>query len=859
MPDLGKPLRPLVLSELKPPMDISFITDEAGLDELAQWILKKTATEIEPMVGLDTETNFVHDFYYRFVRTIQIGDKDKQFVIDLLGLTGWDSDLLVAMQGRYGVDLYKAPLLLKLFSVLDPVICSNKFLKVGQNLSFEYSLFNWNFGRRIWHLYSTDMAERVIQAGVIALKKMAEFSMAAIVARLFGVVIDKEEQKGFDLKTPLTQKQIEYAAFDVRMPFAMRQAQVNIMTADQLLTVAQIENDAIGTFTDMHLVGQNLDDERWLKRIDAVVARRAEELRILDEGFIPIVGRKTEQIDEEKLERLHTKWKENFESATPRELELAAQKRAEKDKVKKEELAALLKAEEQLRKNAKKSAREAHSEVSKHRTKVLKTIDKCEGEAFLNYGSTPQLLDALRKLPGMKNIQDTSDDTLLRFNDKPLIQVLRKYRKGKKDTGTYGVQWTQRWITKPLKAEGWRHPGDGRLHCIFNQLQAETGRTSSEKPNGQNLPQDPEVRACFICDPSDPKIRISVCCDADTHLDGVTYVCSKCQNVCETKAEDYCIVTIDMSGAELRIIAVMANAKSWIEAFNKGWDVHSVSTEILYPEKWPSLTEAGCAYYAQDDKGQPKRQKCKCSGHKELRDGTKAVNFLLCYGGGPDALADALGVTLDAAKDLMELHRSKFPDVWNFLERMGELAKQMKEARDMFGRRRKFPPPTWDLAKEWFIENNEERLELSEEDAERCIFTFKAKELREPTKAELRDLTHRSPSQAEIKQGYRALLGSVGRRGKNHPIQGTNATIIKRAMGCGFDINGKPYLWHTLIQFKARIQAMVHDELLIHCPLRFAEKVAALAGDAFKRAAAEVMKDTVIMENDYHVAKHWLK
>lgn len=860
MAEQERALRPLVISELKPPMNITFVTDETGLNELDEW-LKKKAAEDDPEIGLDTETNFVHDFYYRYVRSIQIGNKEKQFVVDLLALAGWDSDLLVAAQGQYGANVHLVPLFVKLFSIIDGVICSNKFLKVGQNLGFEYSVFNWNFGRRIWHLYSTDMAERVIQAGVIALKKMAEFSMASIMARMFGVIINKDEQETFDLKTPLTQKQIEYAAFDVRTPFAMKEAQINTMTADQLLTTAQIENDAIGVFTDMHLVGQNLDDERWLKRIDAVIARRGEELRILDEGFIPLVGRKNEKIDEAKIEKLHKIWKENFELATPKELELAAKKRAEKDKAKKEIIAQELKEEEQKRKAAKAEARKAYSELSKERTKIQNNIEKCEGEAYLNYGSQPQMLEALRKLPGMKNIQDISDDTLLRFNDRPLIQVLRKFKKGKKDTGTYGVQWTQRWITKPLKSEGWRHPATGRLHCIFNQLQAETGRTSSEKPNGQNLPQDPEVRACFICDPPDPKIRISVCCDADTvwHSERMAYSCAKCNNWCEHKAEQYCIVTIDMSGAELRIIAVMANAKSWIEAFNKGWDVHSVSTEILYPEKWPSLTQPGCAYYEKDANGEPKRQKCKCPGHVELRNGTKATNFLLCYGGGPDALADAIGVTIDAAKALLELHRSKFPDVWNFLDRMGELAKDKKEARDMFGRRRKFPPPTWEAAREWFIENNDERLELSDEEVEKAVFAFKAKELREPKKDEMWDLMHREPTHAEIKQGYRALIGSVGRRGKNHPIQGTNASIIKRAMGCGFDAEGKPYLWHTLLQFKARIQAMVHDELLIHCPLRYAEKVAALAGDAFKRAAAEVMHNIVVMENDYHIAPHWLK
>jgi ribonuclease D len=62
----------------------------------------------------------------------------------------------------------------------------------------------------------------------------------------FNLLIDKTTQETFDLETPLTQKQIEYAAFDTRMPYAMRQAQMNIMTADQLLATTQIENDAIG-------------------------------------------------------------------------------------------------------------------------------------------------------------------------------------------------------------------------------------------------------------------------------------------------------------------------------------------------------------------------------------------------------------------------------------------------------------------------------------------------------------------------------------------------------------------------------------------------------------------------------------
>jgi len=842
MPKLMQQLRPLVLSELNPPLNVTLVVDETGLAKLKAYFLSKEAAG-DFAVGIDTETNVVDDFYFRRARTFQVGDRDHQFVIDLLAFAG-SKDVLIASQGEYGKNM--GGIYDKIFEVLDPILCSNKFLKVGQNLAYEYQVFHWCFGKRIWHLFSTDMAERVIQAGTIPLRKMTEFSMASIAGRHFGLLIDKTMQETFDLDSPLTREQIDYAAFDTRFPHAMRQAQVNIMTSDQLLATAQIENDAIGMFTDMHLVGQNLDDARWIERIKHVIERRIGELKILDEGFIPYVGNKHEQVDEAAIAAAELVWRTGFEVATPREAELAAQKRLEKDKAKKAELGLLLKAEEKKRAAAKAEARKACYALTKHRTEVKKKLEKCEGEAFINYGSRDQLLEALQKMTGMKTIQNTQDDTLLKYNDRPLIQTLRKYNKGRKDTGTYGMQWTQRWITKPLSKEGWRHPIDGRLHCLFNQLEAETGRTSSSKPNAQNLPKDDEVRACFIADPTDP-----------------------------ATGEEYCIVTCDMSGAELRIIAELANATTWITAFARGWDVHSVSTEILEPQKWPALQCKGgekhfdteknkevtlppCAYYELDENGEKRRQKCACPGHAELRQKTKSINFLLCYGGGPDALADELGITVDTAKELMRQHEAAFADVWGYLERSGKLAQATREARDMFGRRRSFPEPTEEIAKEWYESENKEKLELSEETQEANIFNFKAAQLREPTKLEIYKLTHRSPDWKEIKYAMRALEGSIGRKGKNHPVQGTNASIIKRSIGCGFDALGKPYLWHTLPQYRAKIQNCIHDEVVISCPKRYAQQVAELVADSFKRAAAEVLK-SVVMEAEWRISNRWMK
>ena len=206
----------------------------------------------------------------------------------------------------------------------------------------------------------------------------------------------------------------------------------------------------------------------------------------------------------------------------------------------------------------------------------------------------------------------------------------------------------------------------------------------------------------------------------------------------------------------------------------------------------------------------------------------------------------------------MKLHESRFPDVWKYLERSGEDAKRRGEARDLFGRRRLFVEPNVESATAWYEEYEEKKLELPEEQQAANIFAFKAKELREPKKDELWLLRHRHPNPNEIRHAMRAMMGSVGRRGKNHCIQGTNASIIKRAMGSGVDKNGVGYLWHTLLQYKAAILNMVHDELVIQCPRRHGEAVMALVGDAFKRASAEVMH-LVEMTFEGTISDRWQK
>lgn len=899
-------LKPLVLN---PPLNAKLVNDEASLQ-----LLKEFFDRCEKTLGWDIETTPLKDYFFRRTRTIQFGNQREQFVIDLLAFCDGDPNALYKAQGYYGINLHLYPRLKAVIDLITPVLCSKEYLKVGVNLAFEYQNFYWQFGVRTWNFFDCSMVEKCIWAGAHSMKDYSYYGMEEMMGRYFAVQIDKTLQESFNLNDPLTPEQVDYAALDTRLPLAQRQVQMLILqghtyksllhanpgaakflkdidpivTGDNLVEIAQIENDAIGAFQDMHIHGERIDRPRWMNRI----AKKADDLKNvianeLDPIFIPICGRKTEVISDERVAEAEAAWKA-LNVVSDEELKLKGQIRAAKlDTELQVELSLQKVSLEEVRKQKKEELKTICSDLKKRRTVLRNLAAKCEGDALINYGSGAQLLAILKGIKGLKSIDDTEDETLEKYSHIPVMAALRKYRTLSKEIGTYGNQWVTQWTTKPCKDEGWLHSGDGRLHCVFNQYDAETGRSTSEKPNGQNLPQDKEVRSCFIADPDDENIRISLCCEVDTFQNPTVtnecLYCCECKKACDTKAEEYVIVTADMSGAELRIIAELADDPVWIEAFGRGEDVHSVGTEILFAEKWPTLAFNGqllkmkdgseapyfCEYYKLHTEetikknpkgtiGQPMRQKCECPEHKEMRDGNKSTNFLLAYGGGPTTLAVRIKKSVDEARELMTLHSQKFPRIWAYLERSGNMAKMLKKSFDMFGRRRLFPEPTWDRAFARAKEDFEEKLKLPKEEADANKERFTQLHGRKPLPDELWILTHINPSNKQTAKCLKGMHSSIERQGKNHAIQGTNASIAKVAMGSGYCSNGKPFLWHTLPQYKARLIKFVHDELVVQCPKRYSKIVAALIGDAFKRAAAEKMKK-VVMEFDYNIATFWKK
>lgn len=718
---------PLIdISTLAVPLNTTVISSN---DQLP--ILKAYLDSVNEFT-IDLETNVVPTFHERKIRLLQIGDKNVQYVVDLLALAG--SYEAITEQGNYQAPLWAKPLV----GLLTPYLDGNVKTKLGVHLEFEYITLFWCLGIRMWHLYDCSKAHRCIFAGHAIFHNDGMDDMLGVYCKLS---VDKTLQTSFNLTDELTPQQIQYAALDVRLPCAIKATQTKLIEKHKLERVVQIENDAIPAFSDMHMRGMFVSRERWTKLIVETLAKHANNILELDKYFKPIVGSKAKP-DLDLTE---------FEEAW----------RNEKDKEKRAKLRSLFYEKRRLLADWEKN------------------FTTWEGEAAINYASNTQLLNALRKLGfGPKKLPNTSDRNLVKLEDtSPVIKALTNYRETAKILSTYGSSFLEKYVTE-----------QSRVHSRIDPYGAATGRTTSSSPNVQNIPRGSAWRACFVASPG------------------------------------YKVITIDYNGCELRILAELSQEKVWIEAFNKGWDVHSVGAEILFGEEWSKSGTAQCAYYKTGD-----HQKCDkklCPVHAKLRDRIKAINFGIAYGMEAGKLADSLQITKEAAQKLLDKYRATFKKVTAYLAESGNFAKMNLHCRTMSGRWRQFAKPTWEEA------------------------TRRAKEEAEKEEKELHENA--------VSRKYYSMFGNIEREGKNTPIQGTNADMVKLAMGCGYAADGTPMGWHVLRNYDAYYINMVHDEVVVEAAEGIAEEVLQKIGHCMKVAGAEFVK-SVVMEYEGHVDDAWSK
>ncbi len=178
---------------------------------------------------------------------------------------------------------------------------------------------------------------------------------------------------------------------------------------------------------------------------------------------------------------------------------------------------------------------------------------------------------------------------------------------------------------------GYIHPETGRVHTSYNQTGAATGRLSSSDPNLQNIPvrtpRGEEIRKAFIAPPG------------------------------------HVLLTADYSQIELRLLAHLSGDPAFVEAFERGGDIHRQTAAVIFGVGEDAVTA-------------------------EMRARAKTINFATIYGQGPFALSRQLGITQDEAKTFIQQYFERFASVRQWLDATVAEARQRGYVETLFGRRR---------------------------------------------------------------------------------------------------------------------------------------------------------------------------
>ncbi len=176
------------------------------------------------------------------------------------------------------------------------------------------------------------------------------------------------------------------------------------------------------------------------------------------------------------------------------------------------------------------------------------------------------------------------------------------------------------------------NPRTGRVHTVFNQAVAATGRLSSNKPNLQNIPIRTErgqlVRKAFI--PRD---------------------------------KDHILMAADYSQIELRIIAALSKDSSMVDAFTRGEDIHAATAAKVFNVSIDHVT-------------------------REQRSNAKTVNFGIVYGVSAFGLSQQTNLNRTEAKELIDAYYATYPQLKNYMQEQVEFARDTGYVETVLGRRR---------------------------------------------------------------------------------------------------------------------------------------------------------------------------
>jgi DNA polymerase-1 len=261
--------------------------------------------------------------------------------------------------------------------------------------------------------------------------------------------------------------------------------------------------------------------------------------------------------------------------------------------------------------------------------KLEKAIFEAAGETF-NLASPKQLgpilfekLKLVDKPKKTKTGQYSTAEDVLSYlaKDHPIVSDILDWRSLQKLQNTYVDA-----LPKEI------NPKTGRVHTIYNQAVAATGRLSSNNPNLQNIPirteRGQQVRKAFI--PQD---------------------------------ENHVLMAADYSQIELRIIAALSKDEGMVSAFQNDEDIHAATAAKVFGVPLEEVT-------------------------REQRSNAKTVNFGIIYGVSAFGLSQQTNLNRAESKELIETYYATYPKLRAYIQDQIDFARDHGYVATVLGRRR---------------------------------------------------------------------------------------------------------------------------------------------------------------------------
>lgn len=284
----------------------------------------------------------------------------------------------------------------------------------------------------------------------------------------------------------------------------------------------------------------------------------------------------------------------------------------------------------------------------------------------INWASSKQVVPLLKKLGFDTTVEDKESGE---DKDSAMEKVLKKQKGindeflklylGKGEEGDDDYYAGYNGSAKVVTSFGQNHlnainPKTGRIHTIYRQLGADTGRMScGSKDNNNDLAK---VKGLPVNPSSKQKKEGKACPYPNMQQLPSNEITRSCFTA--VKGNKWC--SCDYSAIESRLGADIYNEESMINEFNHGsGDMHSLCAYMVYVNEIPRDT--------------PIKSIKKLFPH--LRKEVKSIEFSQQFGGTAFAIQNAMGCTLEEAEEFRDAYAKGFPGISKYKEEASKLVR----------------------------------------------------------------------------------------------------------------------------------------------------------------------------------------